>query len=308
MNSEMNNGTNNQNYTDNGQNVNNMVNNQPMNNGLNTGNGQMNMMNNGTNNQNYTNNGQAMNMNNQSMGVMPSGQQPMMNNQNFNGNFMSNSNQKDNKTLFIVIGVAILVVIAVIVLVVVINGNKSKGNTIHDFDNNGSSIQDEKDDDNYADSDTIVYNGLSIPKQKGYQYKIESSSLIISNNSFFTSVSVVAVDSANFESIGKQSIEKVQSSGNGAANPKSASYNGRQVFSFEFDMVQEGYKGLWYLMDIGNGYAFNGMTVNKDGVIDYKNIETSVSLLENAKYTGEYKTPTTGTGEIKFIAPSDIFK
>ena len=283
MNNEMNNGTNNPNYTDNGQ---------------------MNMMNNGTNNQNYIDNGQTNMMNNQSIGVMPSGQQPMMNNQNF----MSKSNQKDNKILFVAIGVAILVVIAVVVLIVVINGNKSKGNTIHDFDNNGSSIQNEKDDDNYADNDTIVYNGFSIPKQKGYQYKIESSNLIIMNNSFATKVSVVAVNPDGFESIGKRAIEELQSSGNGVANPKSASYNGRQVFSFEFDVVQEGYKGLWYLMDIGNGYAFIGITVNKEGVIDYKNIETSVSLLENAKYTGEYKTHTTGTGEIKFIAPSDIFK
>lgn len=310
MNNEMNNGTNN---TNPGQVVDNNTNNQPA------------MVNNGQNvdNSQQTNNGQAMNLGNQSMNNQPMGmptnnQQPMMNNQNFNGNLMPNPNQKSNKTLFIVIGVAILVVIAAVVLINVTSSNKSKGNTINDFDNNGSNNQGQvsnDDDDNYDDDDyddddsyvsnsSITYKGFSIPKQKGYEYEIDYDALGIGNDTFATMVSIAYGDMANAEAIVNESIKEYQTEGYSATNAKSDSYNGKKAYTFEITSPK-GINVIWYLMEADAGYLFYGLSANDKYIIDYKDVETTVSLLANAKYNGEYKLTS---DEIKMIKPDNLFK
>lgn len=306
----MNNGTNN---TNPGQVVDNNTNNQTA------------MVNNGqtVDNSQQANNGQAVNMGNQSMNNQPMGmptnnQQPMMNNQNFNGNLMPNPNQKNNKTLFIVIGVAILVVIAAIVLINVTSSNKSKGNTINDFDNNGSNNQGQvsndddddddydydDDDDSYVSNGSITYKGFSIPKQKGYEYEIDSDALGIGNDTFATMVSIAYGDMANAEAIVNESIKEYQTDGYSATNAKSDSYNGKKAYTFEITSPK-GIKVIWYLMEADAGYLFYGFSANDKYIIDYKDMETTVSLLANAKYNGEYKLTS---DEIKMIKPDNLFK
>lgn len=306
MNNEMNNGTNN---TNTGQVVDNNTNNQPV------------MVNNEqtVDNSQQANNGQTMNMgnqpmNSQSMGMPTNNQQPMMNNQNFNGNLMPNPNQKNNKTLFIVIGVAILVVIAAVVLINVTSSNKSKGNTINDFDNNGSNNQgqvsndddydDDDDDDSYVSNGSITYKGFSIPKQKGYEYEINSDVLGIGNDTFATMVSIAYGDMANAEAIVNESIKEYQTDGYSATNAKSDSYNGKKAYTFEITSP-EGIKVIWYLMEADAGYLFYGFSANNKYIIDYKDMKTTVSLLANAKYNGEYKLTS---DEIKMIKPDNLFK
>lgn len=306
----MNNGTNN---TNPGQVVDNNTNNQTA------------MVNNGqtVDNSQQANNGQAVNMGNQSMNNQPMGmptnnQQPMMNNQNFNGNLMPNPNQKNNKTLFIVIGVAILVVIAAVVLINVTSSNKSKGNTINDFDNNGSNNQGQvsndddddddydydDDDDSYVSNGSITYKGFSIPKQKGYEYEIDSDALGIGNDTFATMVSIAYGDMANAEAIVNESIKEYQTDGYSATNAKSDSYNGKKAYTFEITSPK-GIKVIWYLMEADAGYLFYGFSANDKYIIDYKDMETTVSLLANAKYNGEYKLTS---DEIKMIKPDNLFK
>lgn len=306
----MNNGTNN---TNPGQVVDNNTNNQTA------------MVNNGqtVDNSQQANNGQAMNMgnqpmNNQPMGMPTNNQQPMMNNQNFNGNLMPNPNQKNNKTLFIVIGVAILVVIAAVVLINVTSSNKSKGNTINDFDNNGSNNQGQvsndddddddydydDDDDSYVSNGSITYKGFSIPKQKGYEYEIDSDALGIGNDTFATMVSIAYGDMANAEAIVNESIKEYQTDGYSATNAKSDSYNGKKAYTFEITSPK-GIKVIWYLMEADAGYLFYGFSANDKYIIDYKDMETTVSLLANAKYNGEYKLTS---DEIKMIKPDNLFK
>lgn len=306
MNNEMNNGTNN---TNTGQVVDNYTNNQSV------------MVNNEktVDNSQQANNGQTMNMgnqpmNSQSMGMPTNNQQPMMNNQNFNGNLMPNPNQKNNKTLFIVIGVAILVVIAAVVLINVTSSNKSKGNTINDFDNNGSNNQgqvsndddydDDDDDDSYVSNGSITYKGFSIPKQKGYEYEINSDVLGIGNDTFATMVSIAYGDMANAEAIVNESIKEYQTDGYSATNAKSDSYNGKKAYTFEITSP-EGIKVIWYLMEADAGYLFYGFSANNKYIIDYKDMKTTVSLLANAKYNGEYKLTS---DEIKMIKPDNLFK
>lgn len=318
MNNEMNNGTNN---TNPGQVVDNNTNNQPamVNNGQTVDSSQP--VNNGqtVDNSQQANNGQAMNMgnqpmNNQPMGMSTNNQQPMMNNQNFNGNLMPNPNQKNNKTLFIVIGVAILVVIAAVVLINVTSSNKSKGNTINDFDNNGSNNQGQvsndddddydDDDDSYVSNSSITYNGFSIPKQKGYEYEIDSDALGIGNDTFATMVSIAYGDIANAEAIVNESIKEYQTDGYSATNAKSDSYNGKKAYTFEITSPK-GINVIWYLMEADAGYLFYGFSANDKYIIDYKDMETTVSLLANAKYNGEYKLTS---DEIKMIKPDNLFK
>lgn len=283
------------------------------------------MVNNGqtVDNSQQANNGQAVNMGNQSMNNQPMGmptnnQQPMMNNQNFNGNLMPNPNQKNNKTLFIVIGVAILVVIAAVVLINVTSSNKSKGNTINDFDNNGSNNQGQvsndddddddydydDDDDSYVSNGSVTYKGFSIPKQKGYEYEIDSDALGIGNDTFATMVSIAYGDMANAEAIVNESIKEYQTDGYSATNAKSDSYNGKKAYTFEITSPK-GIKVIWYLMEADAGYLFYGFSANDKYIIDYKDMETTVSLLANAKYNGEYKLTS---DEIKMIKPDNLFK
>ncbi len=312
MNNEMNNGTNNTNPS---QGVDNSTNNQSV------------MVNNGqtVDSSQPVNNSQTMNMGNQ-----PMNNQPVMNNQNFNGNLMPNSNQNNKKTLYIIIGVAVLIVIAVVVLLNVTNGNKSKGNTVNDFDNNGSNNQEEVsnnddedyddddsdyddedyddddsdyDDGSYVSSDSVTYKGFAIPKQNGYEYGFNNGSLFIENETFGTLVSIVSGDIANGETLAKEVFNEYKEIDCNVSNVKSDSYKGKKVYTFEVE--DEGTYFIWYLMEADSGYLFTGLSANDKFAVDYKVIETTVSLLANAKYNGEYKL---NSDKIEVINPKKLFE
>ena len=293
----MNNENNNQNYN------NQLVNNgQPVNNGqiVNTNNESMGMVNNQqvASNGQPVNNLQAVNTNSQSMG--------MMNSQNL----MPNQNQKNNKTLFMVIGAVVLVIIAAVVLVNLSSTNNSKGNTINDFDNDGSNNQEEisndtDHDDSYGSTDATTYKGFSIPKQRGYQYDVDTDgNLAIQSTTFATILSITYGNMTDAENLKDKIVEQYVAAGINASNAKTANYNGKEVMTIELD-DNAGTKVLWYMMEAGSGYLFYGIALNPNYSINYENIETTVSLLANAKYTGEYKSTT---DEMKAIKIRTLFE
>lgn len=286
----MNNENNNQNY-----------NNQQVNNGQPVNNGQV------VNNGQPANNGQVVNTNNQSMGMMNNQPMGMMNSQNL----MPNQNQKNNKTLiFMIIGAVALVIIAAVVLINLSSSSKSKGNTINDFDNNGSNNQEEisndtNHDDSYSSTDATTYKGFSIPKQRGYQYDVDTDgNLAIQSTTFATILSITYGNMTDAENLKDKIVEQYVAAGINASNAKTANYNGKEVMTIELD-DNAGTKVLWYMMEAGSGYLFYGIALNPNYSINYENIETTVSLLANAKYTGEYKSTT---DEMKAIKIRTLFE
>jgi len=300
MNNENNNEMNNQNY-----NQQPMMNNQPMNNqGYN---GQPMMNNQPMNNQGY--NQQPM-MNNQPMNNQGYNGQPMMNNQynNYNGN--PTPNKKDNKMLFIILGVVALIVVAVVVLVIVLNNNNSKGNTINDYENGGvvdngntgnnnNNQQEVNNNNNEDDENSIAYKGFSIPKQLGYQYEVDATSgLVIGNNTFATMVEVTYGTLESVKSVKDQLVAEYTNLGMNPSNVKVSNYGGKEALTMEITM--EGQKALFYVIDAGNDYSFLGLAMNPSFTIDYNDIQTSVSLLSKAKYTGVYRVNTDDVNVIEF--------
>jgi len=300
MNNENNNEMNNQNY-----NQQPMMNNQPMNNqGYN---GQPMMNNQPMNNQGY--NQQPM-MNNQPMNNQGYNGQPMMNNQynNYNGN--PTPNKKDNKMLFIILGVVALIVVAVVVLVIVLNNNNSKGNTINDYENGGvvdngntgnnnNNQQEVNNNNNEDDENSIAYKGFSIPKQLGYQYEVDATSgLVIGNNTFATMVEVTYGTLESVKSVKDQLVAEYTNLGMNPSNVKVSNYGGKEALTMEITM--EGQKALFYVIDAGSDYSFLGLAMNPSFTIDYDDIQTSVSLLSKAKYTGVYRVNTDDINVIEF--------
>jgi len=300
MNNENNNEMNNQNY-----NQQPMMNNQPMNNqGYN---GQPMMNNQPMNNQGY--NQQPM-MNNQPMNNQGYNGQPMMNNQynNYNGN--PTPNKKDNKMLFIILGVVALIVVAVVVLVIVLNNNNSKGNTINDYENGGvvdngntgnnnNNQQEVNNNNNEDDENSIAYKGFSIPKQLGYQYEVDATSgLLIGNNTFATMVQVTYGTLESVKSVKDQLVAEYTNLGMNPSNVKVSNYGGKEALTMEITM--EGQKALFYVIDAGSDYSFLGLAMNPSFTIDYDDIQTSVSLLSKAKYTGVYRVNTDDINVIEF--------
>ena len=299
MNNENNNQINNQGYNQQ------PMNNQPMNN---QGYNQQPMMNNQPmNNQGY--NQQTM-MNNQPMNNQSYNQQPMMNNQynNYNGN--PTPNKKDNKMLFIILGVVALIVVAVVVLIIVLNNNNSKGNTINDYENGGvvdngntgnnnNNQQEVNNNNNEDDENSIAYKGFSIPKQLGYQYEVDATSgLVIGNNTFATMVEVTYGTLESVKSVKDQLVAEYTNLGMNPSNVKVSNYGGKEALTMEITM--EGQKALFYVIDAGSDYSFLGLAMNPSFTIDYNDIQTSVSLLSKAKYTGVYRVNTDDVNVIEF--------
>lgn len=300
MNNENNNQMNNQGY-----------NQQPMNNQSmnNQSYNQQPMMNNQSiNNQGY--NQQPM-MNNQPMNNQGYNQQPMMNNQynNYNGN--PTPNKKDNKMLFIILGVVALIVVAVVVLIIVLNNNNSKGNTINDYENGGvvdngntgnnnnNNQQEVNNSNNEDDENSIAFKGFSIPKQLGYEYEIDATSgLLIGNNTFATMVQVTYGTLETVKSVKDDLVAEYTNLGMNPTNVKVSNYGGKEALTMEITM--EGQKALFYVIDAGNDYSFLGLAMNPSFTIDYNDIQTSVSLLSKAKYTGVYRVNTDDINVIEF--------
>jgi len=259
------------------------------------------------NNQGY--NQQTM-MNNQPMNNQSYNQQPMMNNQynNYNGN--PTPNKKDNKMLFIILGVVALIVVAVVVLVIVLNNNNSKGNTINDYENGGvvdngntgnnnNNQQEVNNNNNEDDENSIAYKGFSIPKQLGYQYEVDATSgLVIGNNTFATMVEVTYGTLESVKSVKDQLVAEYTNLGMNPSNVKVSNYGGKEALTMEITM--EGQKALFYVIDAGNDYSFLGLAMNPSFTIDYNDIQTSVSLLSKAKYTGVYRVNTDDVNVIEF--------
>jgi len=259
------------------------------------------------NNQGY--NQQTM-MNNQPMNNQSYNQQPMMNNQynNYNGN--PTPNKKDNKMLFIILGVVALIVVAVVVLVIVLNNNNSKGNTINDYENGGvvdngntgnnnNNQQEVNNNNNEDDENSIAFKGFSIPKQLGYEYEIDATSgLLIGNNTFATMVQVTYGTLESVKSVKDQLVAEYTNLGMNPSNVKVSNYGGKEALTMEITM--EGQKALFYVIDAGSDYSFLGLAMNPSFTIDYDDIQTSVSLLSKAKYTGVYRVNTDDINVIEF--------
>ena len=249
-------------------------------------------------------------MNNQQPNPATQGFQQPMNNQQVNpamqGFQQPMNNQqpkKDNKKLFILIGVGALVLVAIVILLVVILGNDSKGNTINDFeDDNVVDVDNEKEDDTNTNN-TIAFQGFSIKKQAGYQYEIDDSGLAIGNNSYATYVSVVPGDLETLKPAQTNLVNEYASLGYNPANAKIEKYGNKEVMTIE--LTVQGQKALFYLMSADNNYSFLGMAMNPNYTFNYNDINTTVSLLSSAKYTGDYKAPVDELGAIEF---KDLFE
>ena len=231
-------------------------------------------------------------------------QQPMNNQQvnpamqGFQQPIYNQPPKKDNKKLFILIGVGVLIAVAVIVLIVVLLGNDSKGNTINDFEDGGvvdpnTNVQEE---DNTNTNNTIAFQGFSIKKQAGYQYEIDDSGLAIGNNSYATYVSVVPGNLETLKSAQTNLVNEYASLGYNPTNAKIASYENKEVMTIE--LTVQGQKALFYLMSADNNYSFLGMAMNPNYTFNYNDINTTVSLLSSAKYTGDYKAPVDEFGKM----------
>ena len=256
------------------------LNNQPINNG-------------GYNNQ-YINNQPVMNT--QSLSNQP------INNDGYNGQNINNQQnntpiKKDNKMLFMILGIVALIVVAVVVLVVVLSKNSSKGNTINDFEDNGTLNNENNDTD--KNDNSITFKGFSIPKQIGYEYEVDfESGLIIGNSNFAT---MVQVTYGTLETIKSKKDEFVSGYTNANMNPtnvKIANYGGKEALTIELSI--QGRNTLFYAIDAGSNYSFIGFAMNPSFVIDYNDIKTSVSLLSKAKYTGTYKASTDDVNIMEF--------
>ena len=253
-------------------------------------------------------------MNNQQVNPATQGfqqpvQQPMNNQQvnpamqGFQQPMYNQPPKKDNKKLFILIGVGALIAVAVIVLIVVLLGNDSKGNTINDFEDGGitdpnTNVQEEDNTNN-----TIAFQGFSITKQAGYQYEIDDSGLAIGNNSYATYVSVVPGDLETLKPAQTNLVNEYANLGYNPTNAKIENYGNKEVMTIE--LTVQGQKALFYLMSADSNYSFLGMAMNPNYTFNYNDINTTVSLLSSAKYTGDYKAPVDELGAIEF---KDLFE
>lgn len=274
MDNENNNQMNNQGYNEQP-----MINNQPINNQ-------------GYNEQPIINN---QPMNNQSYNEQP------MNNQynNYNGNLKP---KKNNKMLFIILGVVALIVIVVVALIVTLNGNNLKGNTINDYENGGTADNDnnnQQEANNDYDENLIAFKGFSIPKQIGYEYEIDATSgLLIGNSKFATIVQVIYGTLDIVKSAKDNLVVEYTDAGMNPTNVKVSNYDGKEALTME--ITAEGQNALFYAIDAGSNYSFIGLAMNPTFTIDYNDIQTSVSLLSNAKYTGANRVNTDDINVIEF--------
>ena len=238
-------------------------------------------------------------MNPQQINAMPINNGQMYNqNPNYNGDIKTYNNKKNSGIIFLIVGVVILIIVAIVVLVLVLRNNDSKGNTINDYENNETIGNDNTEEINNdtTSGNSISYKGFNIPKKTGYEYEIDSDGLVIYNNSFATYLYVAYGTLEDFKNAQNDIIEQYKEYY--PQNAKVSRYNNKEVLTMEFEM--EGDKVLFYLVDAGDGYSFYGLAMNPDFVIDYSDIETAVSLLSNAKYTGAYKVESTDTEVIEF--------
>ena len=276
--------------------MNNNVNNGQMNFDPNTGQplnpnmGQQPMMNNQFNGQqtnqmnmqqpmnNQSVNGQQM-MNQQFGGQVPNNnqynqnnyQQPMMNNQ-FNGQPVYNNNQNSNKSktkLFIIIGSIILGVAILAIVLVFAFGNddvdKKYDNENHYEEDNINNPS----NDTVNENEYISYKGFDFEKKSGYQYEIDADEQVKTKSDAL--------------------IQEYRNMGLDVQNYKVSTYDNREVMTFE--LTQEGQKMIMYITEANENNVILGMAMNRSFIIDYSDINTSVSLIKGLRYSGNYKAP-----------------
>lgn len=243
-------------------------------------------------------------------------QQPANNNQYMNQAFqqpqpqvntqpMNPQPKKKNTTLFLIIGVGVLILIAIIVLIVVLVSNDSKGNTINDFENNDIVENEDNDIVNTETSsgETISFKGFTIPKQSGYKYEIDEDGLLIGNNVFATMIAVIPTSLEEVKTVQNDLVTEYSNLGYNPTNVKVSNYGTNEALTMELTMDTQ--KAILYVMNADNNYSFIGMAMNPTYTINYDDVETSVSLLSNAKYTNAYKVDTT---EKKILEFKNLFE
>ena len=216
-------------------------------------------------NQGY--NGQVNNgMNNQKFNNQPVND--MMPNQPIN-NDMSVIKQ-NKKPIYIIIGVALLTVVVIGVLFYIgDNGTTPGGGT------------EEK-------VDTVTFKGFSIPKKAGHSYNFSGDSLGISNDKLVVVLTTVAVSFEDVKNESDSIVTQFEAQGWSPNNFKIATYNGKEVATVE--VVMNGDKILYCIMDAGNNTVFIGGLFDSETVYNYDNVNTFVFLLKDAKYTGSKTT------------------
>ena len=241
------------------------------------------------NQQQPTNNSQYMNQTFQQPQPQANYQQPM-----------NTQPKKKNTTLFLIIGVGVLILIAIIVLIVVIVNGNSKGNIINDFENNDIVENEDNDIVNTETSsgETISFKGFTIPKQSGYKYEIDEDGLLIGNNVFATMIAVVPTSLEEVKTVQNDLVTKYSNLGYNPTNVKVSNYGTNEALTMELTMGTQ--KAIFYVMNADNNYSFMGMAMNPSYTINYNDVETSVSLLSNAKYTNAYKLDTTEEKVLEF--------
>lgn len=275
----MNNGMNNTNYnsSDNSGMNNQNFNNQPVNNGMSNQNfnGQVNntmpnqgyngQVNSGMNNQNFNNQPMNNGMANQNFNSQPVNN--VMPNQPINNDVSAIKQNK--KPIYIIIGVALLTIVVVGVLFFVNNNGTISGGT------------EEK-------VETITYKGFSIPKKAGYTYNLAGDSLGISKDRFMLALTIVAVSFEDVKNESDSIVTQFEAQGWFPNNFKIATYNGKEVATME--VIMGGNDILYCIMDAGNNNIFMGGLYDSATAYNYDNVNTFVSLLKDAKYTGSKAT------------------
>lgn len=254
------------------------------------------------NTQQSTNNSQYMNQTFQQPQPQVNYQQPQMNVQpqvNYQQP-MNTQPKKKNTTLFLVIGIGVLILIAIIVLIVVLVSGDSKGNTINDFENND--VVENEDNDivgtETSSGETISFKGFTIPKQSGYKYEIDEDGLLIGNNVFATMIAVDPTSLEEVKTVQNNLVTEYSNLGYNPTNVKVSNYGTNEALTMELTMGTQ--KAIFYVMNADNNYSFMGMAMNPSYTINYDDVETSVSLLSNAKYTNAYKVDTTEEKVLEF--------
>ena len=243
-------------------------------------------------------NGQQM-MNQQFGGQVPNNnqynqnnyQQPMMNNQ-FNGQPVYNNNQNSNKSktkLFIIIGSIILGVAILAIVLVFAFGNddvdKKYDNENHYEEDNINNPS----NDTVNENEYISYKGFDFEKKSGYQYEIDADGLNIGNNNFATMLQILAVGYEQVKTKSDALIQEYRNMGLDVQNYKVSTYDNREVMTFE--LTQEGQKMIMYITEANENNVILGMAMNRSFIIDYSDINTSVSLIKGLRYSGNYKAP-----------------
>ena len=222
----------------------------------------------------------------------------ILNNQN--NNYQGN---KKNIKLIIIIIVSILVVILGIVLTIVLINNKSKGNTINDYENQNTQVSNEENTTatttgNETTTDSIEFKGYSIPKKIEYNYSIKDDTLVINNQSFGTILDIEEGSLDYLISNQNTLVSLYTNKGLVASNPKVSYYHDKKVLTIE--VSDNDANAISIYMDAGNGYIFETLSFNRNYTINYDDVNTTVSLLSDAKYTGNYKFNTSSEEIIKF--------